>query len=860
MSAARNRGIEECREPLILFLDADDLVDPTLMEQVSAPLEVDPDLIGATCGWARLGPAGEVVSIVEPPRAGDLFPLFARGCAFPIHSCIVRTDDVRLVGGFDEGLATCEDWDLWLRLTRIGRPIASVAGTLSLYRMRERSASVDGRRMLLDGLEVLERSRRPDPRVPRPHAHAAGAPRESLADDVLNHLCWTAGLALGSGGEAVTLADLVGQTPAQGLDAVDVAGCILASALLPRCLAPTDWPDLLDEIRRPLNEFLATLEQLSGVPALAQRAKRHIDHRVLAEDTSRHARQRGSVFGCDVEITTPLEPIEVPPGVERVVVRAQLEGEPIGDVLLAPFDGEIPTAVIADALARSAWPILGRLFARTVYPRLRMQVDAEGTAVIRGDTVVAQGLPPDIEADTEAFHDAVGWTIFLQELFARPEWAPDQFYDSASSLPGRGTAHWDEREIELAEQGRPFVASGLTTNVVIALGGVPLGVVRVRSRGGIVEPNDILRAACTASGFELARIAVREGVIGRPLLASDNLRSRLAETARATRAARQTASGKTPAELVLGRTRPFDIGGPQSRTAALPASAAPELFALARSAGGAVEGAASPNRVRYDPAMLRPGARILRRNVSRRRQQSGDGVKSQLLPILMYHRIDEPQGGLLDRYILAPERFEEQLRLLRAEGFESCTFDQVGEFVRARRPPPGRRVVLTFDDAFTDFLTHASPLLAAYDLDATLFVPTGHVGGTNAWDAAYGNATDLLTWRQLRSLARRGTEIGSHSVTHPFLTTISLEDVTREAAVSRTRLIDELGVDPAVFSYPYGDSDAAVRSVIGGCGYAYAVTTEGRPANATDDRLALPRLEVASSLGLDAFAALIGLS
>ena len=224
----------------------------------------------------------------------------------------------------------------------------------------------------------------------------------------------------------------------------------------------------------------------------------------------------------------------------------------------------------------------------------------------------------------------------------------------------------------------------------------------------------------------------------------------------------------------------------------------------------------------------------------------------------MYHRIDEPKGGALDRYILRPERFEEQLRFLRDEGIRTLDFGEVGAFMRARKPLPTRSVVLTFDDGFVDFLTNASPLLSAYGCRSTLFVPTGQIGATNEWDADFGEQAALLSWRQVRRVMSAGTTIGSHSVTHPFLTELPFEDVVREAASSRAKIIQQLGVEPAAFSFPYGDTDAAVCSAIGGCGYAYAVTTEGRATDPADDRLALPRLEVAGSITLDEFARLVG--
>ena len=56
VGAARNLGIAEARDPLLFLLDADNLIDPTALERLAAPLEEDDSLIGSTCGWARLSP------------------------------------------------------------------------------------------------------------------------------------------------------------------------------------------------------------------------------------------------------------------------------------------------------------------------------------------------------------------------------------------------------------------------------------------------------------------------------------------------------------------------------------------------------------------------------------------------------------------------------------------------------------------------------------------------------------------------------------------------------------------------------------------------------------------------------------
>lgn len=112
--------------------------------------------------------------------------------------------------------------------------------------------------------------------------------------------------------------------------------------------------------------------------------------------------------------------------------------------------------------------------------------------------------------------------------------------------------------------------------------------------------------------------------------------------------------------------------------------------------------------------------------------------------ILMYHRVaDLP----LDPHLLAvrPERFAEHLEVLR-QRYRPVRLQRVGEFLAGQRRfrrlrgldelaasfrpnrPPRKAVVITFDDGFADNLYNAKPLLDQFDIPATVFVTTGHIG------------------------------------------------------------------------------------------------------------------------------------
>jgi peptidoglycan/xylan/chitin deacetylase (PgdA/CDA1 family) len=93
--------------------------------------------------------------------------------------------------------------------------------------------------------------------------------------------------------------------------------------------------------------------------------------------------------------------------------------------------------------------------------------------------------------------------------------------------------------------------------------------------------------------------------------------------------------------------------------------------------------------------------------------------------ILMYHRVvDLPN----DPYLLAvrPHHFADHLQIIRRH----CFPIKLQQLVKALRDGniPKRAVVITFDDGYADNLYNAKPLLECYDIPATVFVTTGHVG------------------------------------------------------------------------------------------------------------------------------------
>ena len=125
VGAARNAGVGAARGEWLAFLDDDDLWAPTkLRRQLEAARAA-----GATFAYASAAIVNEELDLIDLYPAPDpdaLLEELLPGNIMPAgaSNVIARTDAVRALGGFDEDLHQLTGWDLWIKLTREGRPAA----------------------------------------------------------------------------------------------------------------------------------------------------------------------------------------------------------------------------------------------------------------------------------------------------------------------------------------------------------------------------------------------------------------------------------------------------------------------------------------------------------------------------------------------------------------------------------------------------------------------------------------------------------------------------------------------------------------------------------------------------------------
>ena len=231
--------------------------------------------------------------------------------------------------------------------------------------------------------------------------------------------------------------------------------------------------------------------------------------------------------------------------------------------------------------------------------------------------------------------------------------------------------------------------------------------------------------------------------------------------------------------------------------------------------------------------------------------QAASHTRHIRIPILMYHRIDRLEAGLpaiTRRLTVDPGDFERQMLWLKRHGFHTITQAQLLAALDDRRPLPAKPVLLTFDDGYRDVLGKASPVIARLGMHATAYVITGRLSGADP---------SFLTRPQLRSLERRGIEIGSHTVTHAALVDTGDAEALEELADSRRTLERALGHQVPWLAYPYGSYDSRVAALAARAGYVLAVTTDAGKCQDATRPLELKRLEVLDTTGVAGLAALL---
>jgi peptidoglycan/xylan/chitin deacetylase (PgdA/CDA1 family) len=211
-------------------------------------------------------------------------------------------------------------------------------------------------------------------------------------------------------------------------------------------------------------------------------------------------------------------------------------------------------------------------------------------------------------------------------------------------------------------------------------------------------------------------------------------------------------------------------------------------------------------------------------------------------PILLYHHVSTNSDTQDSRYNIPPEKFEEQMKWLFDNGYQTITISELADLIYEGGEIPQRPVVITFDDGNIDNYNNAFPILKKYGFVATFYIVQ-----------IYMNGRDMISTDQVKDLIKNGWEIGSHSKTHESLPSVSEELLPEEIRMSKINLEEKLGVPINSFAYPYGEINENVVRLTSRYGYKSAVGLGESITHTMQSIFYLQRIEIENDFSMETF-------
>jgi peptidoglycan/xylan/chitin deacetylase (PgdA/CDA1 family) len=218
-------------------------------------------------------------------------------------------------------------------------------------------------------------------------------------------------------------------------------------------------------------------------------------------------------------------------------------------------------------------------------------------------------------------------------------------------------------------------------------------------------------------------------------------------------------------------------------------------------------------------------------------------------PILMYHRIESDQCPVCNdeelRYAVPTREFEWQIDFIKREGLRCLTVREAALALRNEKRLD-RSVVLSFDDGNRSDYVHVMPLLREVQFRGTFFITVERIGRPDGLEAV-----------MIKELSRASMEIGSHGMTHRFLTSLPEKEQFLECEASGKALGEIIGTKVSCFSPPGGRMNRKTRVLLKRASYDTVCTSSFGFVGRGTDLFSLPRIPITRGTNRDTFRSII---
>lgn len=189
------------------------------------------------------------------------------------------------------------------------------------------------------------------------------------------------------------------------------------------------------------------------------------------------------------------------------------------------------------------------------------------------------------------------------------------------------------------------------------------------------------------------------------------------------------------------------------------------------------------------------------------------------IPIFIYHSVRPDFASETKNqkeFSITPATLDAELKYLHDNNYTVISMDQLAfDLQNATTSGVSKPVVLTFDDGWENQYIYALPLLEKYHVTATFYIYTHPIS----------RSPNFMTWDQVLALDKAGMTIGSHTLTHPYLSKLTPDQLHAEVFDSKKILEEHLGKPVVHFASPFGYTSPELVTLLTQAGYTTGRTT-----------------------------------
>jgi peptidoglycan/xylan/chitin deacetylase (PgdA/CDA1 family) len=174
------------------------------------------------------------------------------------------------------------------------------------------------------------------------------------------------------------------------------------------------------------------------------------------------------------------------------------------------------------------------------------------------------------------------------------------------------------------------------------------------------------------------------------------------------------------------------------------------------------------------------------------------------IPITMCHGVHEDVAG--SSPALTRSHLDRLIGIAAEMGFQSVSYDDLAAWRSGALELPDRPIMIDFDHPMKSIRYECLGVLQTYGFRGNLFIDSGRIDQAHAGAQPSAPEGLVATWEEMGEIVEAGWQIGAHTVTHPNLSELSLDDPTGERIRTELEACDEaitrhLGVTPRDFAF-----------------------------------------------------------